>query len=135
MYLLEIKILLIKMWYAIDCKIPLHNRDIETCALESVKYNNPFFSSFEVGFTLSFPWLQNFTIKKKQKKYSLSIFVYMGHLSSIAFCQNKLCETFYLQADWMSLKHTSGDGDLPMETPDTKLRIDDLMHSTFLWRF
>ena len=48
MYLLEIKILLIKMWYAIDCKIPLHNRDIETCALESVKYNNPFFSPFEV---------------------------------------------------------------------------------------
>lgn len=53
MYLLEIKILLIKMWYGIDCKIPLHNRDIETCALESVKYNNPFLGRFYTFFPLA----------------------------------------------------------------------------------
>lgn len=32
----------------------------------------------------------------------------------------------------MSLKHTSGEGDLPVETPDTKWHLDDLMHCTFL---
>ena len=56
----------------------------------------------------------------------------MGHLCRIAFCQNKLCETFYLQADRMSMKHISGEGDLLVETPDTKWRLDDLTHSTFL---
>lgn len=43
-----------------------------------------------------------------------------------------LCEAFFLQAGQVSLKHASGEGDPPVEMPDTKWHLDDLKHYSCL---
>ena len=87
-----------------------------------MKYGNAFFSSFEVDLTFYFSFLlPNFTIKKKQNKHSLNIFLWRA-LTGRNFPPWKhascVSQTIYLQAGWALLKHSSGEVDLPVEMPD-----------------